>query len=1033
MKISLLHLSDLHFKTHHNSIFEKIENIFDAIKNEIDSSKYLFLIFTGDIAYSGQKEEYEQAKIFIESLIEKLQAYNKNLHYKCIFTPGNHDCDFSGNQEIRNLVIDNILKDPSGISKTIIDTCIVVQKEYIDFVNQFNSAGDINYKVSNNLFKRYEYNNEHIKIAFNSYNLSWISRRNENQSEILFPVNTVDNAILANEDFDLTVSLFHHPMHWLKHQNLRLFRDLIQGSSNIVLTGHEHTHSAHNVSALDSEQKIQYIEAAALQDSHDIENSAFNLINIDLSSRTQELIEFCWKQDLYHRKSIPAAELPFHKKPMFRFKDVYKKRINTLGLKVTHPSKDDITLEEIFVYPDLLCIDNTDGNRNNFIEMTSEQLKKISSVGHTIIYGAETSGKTSLINMLQMGYKHNGLIPIVLAGKEIKSNEYSVDRIKKVIHASFKNKYEIDDKTLTLFEQIDKKDVVIIIDDFNESPLNSEYKAAFIQNLATLDYPNIFIFAHESMSFEATSEGALAKELVGYKHYKILEFGHRLRDKLIRKWVLLGNESSLEHSDLIYIVREKANTISKTVGYNIVPSFPVYLLTLLQSMEINDTSSLTKSSYGHYYQYLIMQYLNQDSRMEPKNINTIFTYASTFAFNAFIEKKYEFTFDELKRFDKAYCEEKKFRPTFDIVDKLVKSHIISEYDGEYKFSHNYIYYFFVAQYFADNISNPHIQELVAKLCKRLYRTEFANILMFLLHHSPQSFILDMLLDEVKNIFSGISEFTFALDELVNINQSVKVEAIEYDNRSLEKSREMELDKQEKAHSLERYNHVDDRYEADYNEDLKPLDMFATLNLAIKMMDLLGEIIKNYSGSLDGKIKYDLILECYGVGLRSLKSIIALFEENHELLREAIQEVITKKQYVTEDKISETVSSMIFGMASSISTGIIKRIAKAVASKDLSDIYKEILDEDPKNIAKQLISYAIELDFPNGLNVRKIEATHEILARDNNRLTDSTLKKLVLEHMYMFDVDISKKQSLCAKLEINNENSKKEMMKQLSHK
>jgi hypothetical protein len=125
--------------------------------------------------------------------------------------------------------------------------------------------------------------------------------------------------------------------------------------------------------------------------------------------------------------------------------------------------------------------------------------------------------------------------------------------------------------------------------------------------------------------------------------------------------------------------------------------------------------------------------------------------------------------------------------------------------------------------------------------------------------------------------------------------------------------------------------------------------------------------------------------------------------------------------------------MIFGMASSISTGIIKRIAKAVASKDLSDIYKEILDEDPKNIAKQLISYAIELDFPNGLNVRKIEATHEILARENNRLTDSILKKLVLEHMYMFDVDISKKQSLCAKLDINNENSKKEMMKQLSHK
>lgn len=33
-------------------------------------------------------------------------------------------------------------------------------------------------------------------------------------------------------------------------------------------------------------------------------------------------------------------------------------------------------------------------------------------------------------------------------------------------------------------------------------------------------------------------------------------------------------------------------------------------------------------------------------------------------------------------------------------------------------------------------------------------------------------------------------------------------------------------------------------------------------------------------------------------------------------------------------------------------------------------------------------------------------------------------------MYMFDVDFSKKQSICAKLDIDNDSSKREMIKQI---
>jgi len=1028
LNISILQLSDIHFKDKNNSVLNKTDKIFDAIKNEIDDSKYLFIIFTGDIAFSGRKNEYKEAKSFITELKTLIQDYNSELLIEFIFTPGNHDCDFSKEADVRNLVIDTIVQDPKKINLEFIATCTTVQEEYNNFIQEMHSKKHINHDASNNIFIRYEYNIGTYNIAFNSYNLAWASKRNESQAEIIYPTNMINKDLITNENYDVTISLFHHPLHWLQHQNIRSFKELVNTTSNIVMTGHEHTHSVTKEAIIDRKEHIEYLEAGALQDSQNIYCSSFNLLNINLFNNKQNILEFSWDANTYMQKHAYCdLDLPFSKKSIYLLKDIYKRKLNTLGLKVTHPTKDNMSLEDIFIYPDLQVISSDAKNKSMFLEENSEKFKSINNIGYAIVYGAETSGKTSLSRILQLKYKRDGLVPIIIQGKEIKSNDINSSKIKKLIKSVFTKQYDCD---ISTFGQIDKNQVLIFIDDFQEVKLNAEYKSKFIDTLKELNYKNILLFAHDSLQLEATTEGELAKSLLDFSHYKLLEFGHKLREKIIQKWIQLGQETTIDKKDLLYMTREKSASINTTVGYNIVPSFPIYLLTLLQAMEANETSSLAKSSYGYYYEFLIMKYLNANAAMEPKDINTIFTYTSTLAFECLTTKQYSFSLTELESFDKSYCTKKRFSPSFKIIDKLVQSNILSEYEDEYKFSHDYIYYFFVAKYLSDNIDKIGIRDIIKKMCKRLYRIEFANIIMFLIHHSPQNFILETIIAEAKSVFKNVSEFTFAFEELSKINSSIKNEKLKLVNRTLEESRGLELERKEKSDKIKSLNHIRDRDEADYNEDIHDLNQFATLNLAFKMIEILGEITKNYSGSLDGDIKYELILETYSVGLRSLKSLVEFFEENHKLLVEEIVEIIRKKGYITDDKINETVANMIFGMVSSISAGIVKKIAKAIASKDLSDIYKEILAKDDKNIAIQLINYGIDLDFQGGLNVSKIEKIHKSLKEDNNRLSDSVLKKMVLEHIYMFDIDFSKKQSICAKLEIDSDNSKKEMIKQI---
>ena len=120
MKISILHLSDIHLKKETNSIFNKKEQLFNAIKNTIYDSTHLFIAITGDIAFSGLSEEYEIASELLLFLKSSLTKYQPECPIDFIIIPGNHDCDFSNESTVRDIVISEIIKDPNKINEEII-------------------------------------------------------------------------------------------------------------------------------------------------------------------------------------------------------------------------------------------------------------------------------------------------------------------------------------------------------------------------------------------------------------------------------------------------------------------------------------------------------------------------------------------------------------------------------------------------------------------------------------------------------------------------------------------------------------------------------------------------------------------------------------------------------------------------------------------------------------------------------------------------------------------------------------------------
>jgi len=1031
LQISILHLSDFHFKETNNSFFQKVDKLILSISNKLHTSKYLFIVITGDLAYSGKRSEYEEVEKALKSIENSIEKKVEGLKIKFIFSPGNHDCDFSGENTIRNILIDNINKNPSICNEEIVNELTAVQSEYFNFIKKYESYSNINKKISNNLITKYEYTIDiDYKISFNCYNTSWMSSLNENQSKLIFPLNCIEKENISFEENNLTISIFHHPYHWLESNNIRQFKELLTDSSDYILTGHEHTPSAKKETDIFNKKNVINLEAGTLQDSYNKDESKFNLIQIDTKEEKNNLIVFKWTGNDYDEIENKHIKKSCNIGTKFTFNREHYDKINALGIRVNHHSKENLVLNDLFIYPDLKVIKSYNETKLSFKRINSESIIKKDILGLNIIYGADNSGKTKLGHVYQSQFRNLGFIPILISSSLFKSN-INPKKINKIVNKAFKKQYTADDNMLKHFERFNNTDKILIIEDFHRVNGNNEFKANIIDILLKSSYKNIIIFSNDSLKIEATTETTLSEKLETFTHYEIETFGAQLREKLVRKWIILGQKHNITEKELQKIKRDKAKRITHTIGWNIVPSYPLYLLTLLQAMQINDKSIDNKSSYGYYYHFLINQYLtNSNIELETQDFNTIYRYCSELSYNMFITMNHEYTYEELDKFDAEYKTNKDFFPHFNILNLLIDSKILIKDDEKFKISHKYIYYYFVAYFFSKNIDDSKITSIIEKMTKRLYRTEFSNILMFILHLSPEKEIINMLKKEAEKMFEEFEEFKYSNDELTVINNCIKKDTHHrLEKRTIEESRQLEITKEEKENERKAIIYYDDTKEAHYDEEIQNLDFFKRLNLAFKIIEILGEIIKNYSGSLDGPIKEDLIRLVYKVGLRSIKTFINVFEEQHEQIVIEIERIIRKKNLVTEDKIIEAIYSSIFAIASNISTDIIKKISKAVGSKDLLHIFDRINDKTD-NISYEILKHGVSLEFSGYLKDDKIIKMHENFKKSKNLLADSTLKSLVLDHIYMFETSHAKKASLCKKLDISSEVDKERQLKQL---
>lgn len=1024
MKILLLHLSDMHIKAHDNCVFGKIDKIHRAVQNLTAGIDNLFMVVSGDITNSGEELEYDQAKHLLDSIKMRIENYSRN-KVCMIIVPGNHDCDFKMNTKTREILIKDIQQNgDASIDKDVVNQCCALQDGFFKLMGCYKDDGVE--LLADKLVRIIQYHVGRFNITFNCYNTAWMSEIVEQPGRMHFPI-----ALYSPKDFmvgtGLSIGVLHHTSNWLNPQNARRFATHLNNTSHIVLTGHEHVASKSRRDDLEGTTTF-YIEGAVLQQEGKGEESGFNVLLVDLETEKHKVCQYVWNGEIYY----PAKESDWYSYKSTKLmsglsfvidSEFERNFLDDFGAQIRHPNKHEIVLEDLFVYPHLRDLIVEKGHDRDILKDVIEGkcLCEIHEDGNKVLLvGSENSGKTALCKMLFKTYYKNDYVPVYVDGRKLRST--SIGYFNKVVAGCFADQYSGHTDSVERFKQLDNNRKLVIIDDFDKVKLNIRYRSVLLNNINE-HYPNVIITGSdlfpigEILSEEKQKEFAIEN----YRQYQILPFGHLMRNMLVEKWNTLGKEEYIDEKELIRKSDEAQQILNAIIGRNYVPSYPIFLLIILQTIEAGHPYNLEESSFGYYYQYLIIEAIGRIVKTNEE-IDAYHTFIMELAYHLFSNRSREISRYDFNEFHAWYCKEYDVSPSFaslvnpdQLLDNSVSAKILEKSEGGYRFKYRYIYNFFVARYLASNIGSPAIRQEMSEMCKRLYREEFADIIVFLTHHSKDSFILNEILVNARSIFVQSKPVEFKADMSTVNKLLTEVPKLVLERRDVRKHRESKLRMKDEKELLEKLESSEDNGEIpDSREPLLRLDLVGELNLAFKMIEILGQVLKNYHGSLRGPVKLTLGEEAFLLGLRALNPFYEILEQKKDYLVRRIGVLVDKRKLGDERRIENVSRMLLFTLYAMMSYGFVKKISESVGSEHLSRTFSKIVNKYDITSVK-LVDISIKLDFFRDFPYGDIRNLKEKVI--GNLLPYALLREMVLEYLYMFPTTFKQRQRISGLLDI----------------
>jgi predicted MPP superfamily phosphohydrolase len=1012
MCTAIIHLSDLHLVNATPDLHKKFLGIATSLEGCEPLVKQVIILVSGDIADTGAATEYEAASSLFKALITRIKALGNKPTVTFFAIPGNHDCDLSNDQEIRELVLAEKLKNPNEpLSDKKLEICLEPQINFYKFIREFVSedSSRTDYQVA----PRTLVATESAAIGIIGLNTALFTQKNENQGKLVILNRALDTEHIP--ECDILICTAHHPVSWLTYECMDQLKSFTRARVDFYFSGHEHRRELY-IKNGGEELGTTFCEAGAFSQKTNVEKSHFSICLLDHKHSRYKVRSFHWAKTIYalHDDSGWIAQNNFkgRRENRLPISSKFGAFLNDPGAQYVHPRVEHLRLGDFFIPTVVKSLGKENGGHSASFTIDRTTIHRFTDEnGLVLIFGPERFGKTSLAKHLFDEFYEAGRAPLYYDIRDLKKPETAGKTT--IIENAAKRCYAIKDAQEYYATEPSQR--VLIIDNFGLAALMVEQQRELIATLRA-SFPVIIILGNEILKVQIASGVSFLSSGDPCITFEIQELSYKGREQIIRKWCGAGIRMQDEEDSLERRIRKCMEMVETVLGQNLLPSTPFFVLVVLQLIEAETPVQTANSgSYGFIYEYLITQALAKSNQV--RDLNLKYSYLSELSYKLFKDSRVAIDESELKAFHSDYIIRKKIDCDLaKLMSDFVGASIFGYADGVYIVRYRYLFYYFTARYISERFHNSEMRGLAFSFIEKIHNENNFNILVFLVYLVKDPALKESIIANANGIYSDIPKFDFREGNEDILSLGDVVDNVAFDTEKAATAKDDLYEALSKNSPIESGKNIGD----------DEVGELVKLNKAFKSIQLLGQTVKNFVGSMDGEEKIRFVEACYDLSLRTASSAILLLRSAvpelvnatyHKLLNQSeIKAARMKVSPVLDGReVYEGSRELVYRYAQIVCLSVVKKVSFSIGSPELEPVYEEVAKSHP-GYSYDLINTAIKLDHFRELPLADIRRLATLAKKD--LFIGGVVRRMVLLHFYLFPVKDSIRAQLCHELGID---------------
>lgn len=739
MKIALLHLSDIHVSDRKCISNEHIKKIAATLHSERNIDR-VFILISGDIAFSGKIHEYVAAKKLIGNLIseiKKILHWNSNNKIDVICVPGNHDMDHSNScTSIANL---QNMYDNNSYSDHLED-----EYKKLHGYNNLASFNNCNFNgVGIRLFDLGGYSLQ--VILFNSALFSLESDEDKGLHYIsdkeLKKLNDVTEA-------DFSIAMMHHSPDFLIDSQKETIEKFIFSKCNAFYYGHEH-HSESKDVIYEGESSTLFELCGSLSNRGDWTKSSFYLNILDTATKEYIQKKYSWdnKSSIYQGANSTKKPIEIKRCSMFKIDECFSKELFTDD---KNPISKKFT--DYFVFPRLKIVNFKDNNTEEILDF--EHFNKELMEKKTMrITGFSSSGKTTLLKYCFIEYSSKFDV-IFCDAENIKGKNFS-----QIIKMNFQKNYGSDNSSYDQFTQHPKTQKMIIIDnidcirddsfDLFLKFINEEFEYSIFSNKSWIDCE----IKNRIEGYFDISENSTRYELTPFYTDK--------RTELIQNITKILCDDKLEAQKTAYLLLDCINKQKRFVSLD-----PDFLICYAKyyCKNVGGVHSSDSSVFSKVFEANITNILSSVATGQC-NVEKMFTILAKIAYVVHSNSLYPIPASKIHEIIEEY--NKDYGSTINstsFITKMENCRMLYFDENGYRFKNRNTLAYFIAYeiltIFGDDEDTEKVKTDISVIMKNACFGINSDILMFITYMTKSVKLFLFVLDNALKYTEGWEEFSF---------------------------------------------------------------------------------------------------------------------------------------------------------------------------------------------------------------------------------------------------------------------------------